>query len=383
MTGRVVGLFAGVGGIEKGLQEAGFEGVHLNEIDDKARAVLARQFPEADLSEDVRAVGSLPEADVLSAGFPCTDISQAGRKVGIRGAQSGLVDEIFKLVSLAQRKPAYIVMENVSYLLNLGRGAGMRHVLDGLEALGYRWAYRVVDARAFGLPQRRQRVVFVASLNDDPRNVLFADDAPDAEYVDNIGPVDESVLYGFYWTEGLRGLGWARDAVPTIKGGSGLGIPSPPAIWDPGTGEVGTLHIEDAERLQGFPAGWTIPDQEEPPKDGVRWRQIGNAVCVPMTAWIGSRLNSPGDVVAGDWDQEWNGGTWPSAAFGQGGKVYRAPVSRSPFRNDYSLRSSLMHPLKPLSYRATTGFLSRARRSKLRFSDGFLPALDEHVLRFN
>lgn len=68
----------------------------------------------------------------------------------------------------------------------------------------------------------------------------------------------QRLAFGFYWTEGTRGLGAAVDAVPTLKGGSTIGIPSPPGILLPG-GRVVTPRIEDAERLQGFEAGWTEP----------------------------------------------------------------------------------------------------------------------------
>jgi len=125
-------------------------------------------------------------------------------------------------------------------MLQLDRGRAMRHLTDALEELGYRWAYRVVDARAFGLPQRRLRVVLLASRTEDPREVLFADDvAPD------LPELDDAELYdcGFYWTEGVRGLGWVVDAVPTLKGGSAVGIVSPPAVrrragYDEGLGIV-------------------------------------------------------------------------------------------------------------------------------------------------
>src|SRR6202044_1167011 len=101
------------------------------------------------------------------------------------------------------------------FMLQLDRGKAMRHLTEMLGALGYRWAYRVVDARAFGLPQRRHRVLMLASRSEDPRPVLFGQDAG--------APAEpEGIDYpcGFYWTEGIRGLGWAIDAVPTIKGGS-------------------------------------------------------------------------------------------------------------------------------------------------------------------
>src|SRR5207248_8666113 len=102
----------------------------------------------------------------------------------------------------------------------------MDYLTTRLEKLGFDWAYRVVDACSFGVPQRRKRVVLVASKSEDPRTVLFADDAGERLF-----SLREDSACGFYWTEGLRGLGWAIDAVPTLKGGSTIGIPSPPAIW--------------------------------------------------------------------------------------------------------------------------------------------------------
>ncbi|MGW9415171.1 DNA cytosine methyltransferase [Arthrobacter cupressi] len=377
---KVAGLFAGIGGLEIGMERAGHRTVLLNEVDPIARAVLSERFPSVRLTQDVRNLRTLPKVDVLTAGFPCTDISQAGRKVGIEGQQSGLVNEIFRLIEAAKQRPEWIVLENVSYLLKLNGGRGLGFVLQALEALGYGWAYRVVDARAFGVPQRRQRVIIVASLSQDPRTVLFSDNDEGPDYDDSVGSVERGSMYGFYWTEGFRGLGWTKDAVPTVKGGSGLGIPSAPAIWDPETGTFGTPSIEDGERLQGFPTGWTELPDFMPRSLGARWKQVGNAVCVPMSEWIGKRLASPGTLVEGNWSTELTGGKWPAAGYGLDGKVYVAPVSTRPFRPEYKIGDFLMHDLKPLSFRAASGFASRAARSTtLRFADGFLDSLDEYI----
>lgn len=375
---RVAGLFAGIGGIEIGLNRAGLRAVYLNEIDEHARVVLRAHFPGVPTSADIREVRRLPRAEVVTAGFPCTDISQAGRKTGIAGAQSGLVNDVFRLLAECRPAPEWLILENVSYMLRLDRGHAMHHIVTAVESLGYRWAYRVVDARSFGLPQRRQRVVFIASRQHDPRTVLFADDAK-TQFDDAIGSVDERCAYGFYWTEGLRGLGWAKDAVPTIKGGSGLGIPSAPAIWYPETGDVGTPQIEDGERMQGLPPDWTLPSVLAGARPGSRWKQVGNAVCVPMSHWVGRRLNEPGNPVAGDWTIPIAGPKWPTAGFGGGGKKWQAPVSSTPYPADYNLRKFLTMPVKPLSAKATAGFLERAGRSKLRFADGFLRSLEDHL----
>jgi DNA (cytosine-5)-methyltransferase 1 len=382
---RVAGLFAGIGGIERGLANEGHRTVLLNEIDAGARAILKAHFgSDLRITKDISDLKRLPQVDLVAAGFPCTDISQAGRKTGIAGPQSGLIRHVWRLIEECRRPPEWLLLENVSYMLSLGKGAGLRHLVNAVERFGYRWAYRVVDARAFGVPQRRQRIIFLASQSNDPREVLFADDSDlESEYDDRIGEVDPSAGYGFYWTEGLRGLGWTKDAVPTIKGGSSLGIPSAPAIWYPDTGEVGTPQIEDAERMQGFPADWTLPAVTEGNgpfrKNGTRWKYVGNAVCVPMSQWIGERLRSPGTPVDGDWSQTVSPGRWPRAAYGGAGKAWLAPVSTRPRQEPFGLRKFLELPLSPLSARATAGFLSRTRRGKLRFSHGFIEGLERHL----
>src|SRR5581483_4102304 len=173
-------------------------------------------------------------------------------------------------------------------MLQLERGRAMRHLVDTLEELGFTWAYRVVDAISFGLPQRRRRVLLLASRTEDPRPVLLSQDA--GEPLDRMTP---RTACGFYWTEGTRGLGWAVDAVPTLKGGSTIGIPSPPGIRFV-DGFIGLPDIRDAERLQGFEAGWTQPAlQDGTRRDGVRWKLVGNAVSVPVSRWVGERLNDP------------------------------------------------------------------------------------------
>lgn len=374
------GLFAGIGGIELGLEAAGFRTELLCEIDPDAIAVLEARFPGVELAADVRGLKGLPKVDVLAAGFPCQDLSQAGTKAGIEGSQSSLVSEVFRLCQPSVSRPTWLMLENVSYMLRLDRGRAMTQLVRELEDLGFQWGYRVVDARAFGIPQRRQRVLFVASASEDVRGVLFADDSCSPEYNDTIGAVDPTRGYGFYWTEGLRGLGWAQDAVPTVKGGSRLGIPSPPAVWLPDEGFFGTPSIEDAERLQGFDPGWTKPALALNGRRGNRWRLVGNAVCVPMASWLGRRLVDPGEMALPQ-RPLWGGDRWPTAAWGANGEAYAVDATMRPAAAQFSIRSFLREPLQPLSAKATAGFLSRARRGKLRFADGFLDGLQAHLDR--
>lgn len=380
---KTVGLFAGIGGIELGFERAGHSTALLCEVDPFASAVLAARFEDVTNHPDVTTLDALPDCDVLSAGFPCQDLSQAGRTAGISGSQSGLVGHVFRLLDGAERPPTWLVLENVPFMLQLERGEAMRYLVEELGRRGWRWAYRVVDAQAFGLPQRRRRVIFLASQTEDPRTVLFEGSKPRLEV-----PYTEASACGFYWTEGLRGLGWAVEAVPTLKGGSGLGIASPPAIWDMETDSIFTPDIRDAERLQGFPAYWTEPALDiERARGNPRWKLVGNAVSVRVAAWLGDRLAKyTGDTWIGDHEHLAAGSRWPDAAWGEGAgegavvcsvEVTQWPVAAQPER----LSEFLKYDRHELSFRASRGFLRRTQRAKLRFENDFLEAVAAHVER--
>lgn len=371
---RVAGCFAGVGGIELGLHRNGHETVILSELDPAAQEVLKSRFPDTPLVGDIRKLERLPACDLISAGFPCQDLSQCGKTAGVSGSKSSLVNEVFRLIDQSKRKPNWVLLENVPFMLSLESGRAMRLITEELTKRGYRWAYRTVNARAFGIPQRRLRVVFLASLSADPREVLFADDAPVPE------ECESPTAYGFYWTEGNAGLGWASDCVPTLKSGSTIGIPSPPAIWVPSERRIATIDIRDAERLQGFPVNWTKPAMEQSARPGVRWRLVGNAVCVRVASWVGRRLAVPGKVVCREGDALQTGRRWPSAAYGKEHEVREILASKWPVaRPQPALLDFLRFPLRPLSARATAGFLSRARKSALRFDGRFLDDVEYYL----
>lgn len=372
---RVAGLFAGIGGIELGLQGVGMHTELLCEWWAPARAVLGHRFPDVPIAPDVRDLAELPPVDLVTAGFPCTDLSLAGSMKGIRGEASGLVGEVFRL--LRDRRVPWVLLENVRNMLVLDGGRAMNVLVAELEALGYQWAYRLVDSRFTGVPQRRQRVILLASTEGDPREVLFADEAgePDAGYF-------HDDMYGFYWTEGRRGLGWARDAVPTLKGGSTIGIPSPPAIWNRSAqrGErIVTPTLEATERLQGFCAGWTERAGAEAGQKGARWKLVGNAVTVGVSEWVAGRLVSP---VAFDTQAHRlsDSASWPTAAFGSGAMRWSVDSSMWPLRRTYThLRDIVEGGATPLSTRATSGFLDRATRSQINFDARFLDDVAEHI----
>lgn len=369
---RAVGLFSGIGGLELGLQRAGIETDLLCEFWEPAASTLRRHF-EGPVVGDIRDLPSLPRVDVVTAGFPCTDLSQVGRTAGITGDESGLVNEVFRLID--QAPPTWVVLENVPNMLSLHGGAPIRSITEWFDDHGWHWAYRTVDAQHFGVRQRRRRVFIVASMTEDPRTVLFADEGALPQVA------GRHAAYGFYWTEGNRGLGWGEGVTPTLKGGSRVGIASPPAVWRVGEvagHAIARPSVEVGERLQGFRAGWT----SHVAKEGVRWKLVGNAVTVPVAKWIGSRLAAPGEMVEVERRLLVIGSRWPAAAARVGG-VYEAwKLSERPvvLRQRLTLDRVLsLYGASPLSLGATRGFAERFKASQLRSRPGFVAALDAHI----
>ena len=379
------GLFSGCGGFELGFSRAGFDNLAVAEIDLHACAVLDAHFDSPNLG-DVRGIPSLPShTDVVAAGFPCTDLSQAGRKAGLYGDHSSLALELVRMMIGGAHRPPVIVLENVTNMLSLGKGSAMEGLLQPFESLGYRWAYRKVNAQAWGLPQRRERVLFVLSNDDavDPCRVLFADDAgkPTRPKMDRW----HERAFGFSWTEGNAGAGYAFNGTGPLRVGSGFGIPTPPAIVLT-DGRIVTPGIRDAERLQGFDADWTEPADHVggPGRQGARWRLAGRAIPPVMAEWVAKRLVEQGDVVCPDSKRTIvDGKSWPGAGYGQAGRRIAVEASTYPVCEE---RPDLQNWLdlaeaKDLSARATKGFLKRYTNGKLKKVPSFICALSNHVHR--
>lgn len=383
---RAAALFAGIGGIELGFERALGDELETSmfcEWWSPAQAVLRARFPGVEVHPDVRELSSLPgDVNLVTAGFPCTDLSQAGRTAGIDGKNSGLVRHVFEALKASKRDATLptLVIENVPNMLRLDRGRAMQYLVEELELLGYEWAYRVVDSRFTGVPQRRRRVLLVASIDLDPRAVLFGDDAGGL-------PVDDLTedAFGFYWTEGRTGLGWAMDAVPTLKGGSTIGIPSPPAVWVPSADagrKIVKPSIEDAEAMQGFDRGWTDVEELGPRRHGARWKMVGNAVTVDVARWLGGRLATPSLAEREYRRWEFSGGAWPDAAWGRRGEIWSVPgLSEFPVRNEYQHLADVIDfaVAEPLSHRGTAGFWSRLQQSNLGRHPGFRTDIEAHA----
>lgn len=342
---RVVSLFSGIGGFDLGFERTGMQVIGVCEIDKHAQTVLQRRFPDATLHTDVRSVHyDRGTVDLICGGFPCQDISVAGKRAGLAGNRSGLWYEFARIID--ETEPSWVVIENVPGLFSSAGGRDFTTIIQWLANRGYGVGWRVLDAQGFGLAQRRKRVFIVASFGS-PRGctVLLEPESLRGNYSKSrsAGKDDSRAVAKCLTSHGQRGDWESENIIPyaiqgSIMSGSG-DINAPLAIsinenhpkWDisivtnrpeqvlwemchtdnptricpdqetsptlvsrMGTGGnqvpligVRRLTPTECERLQGFPDGWT-----EGQSDTQRYKQLGNAVAVPVAEWIGRRILS-------------------------------------------------------------------------------------------
>lgn len=292
-------FFAGIGGFDLGFERAGFETVWQCEISEFCQQVLYKHWPNVPKALDIRSVDAseIPEADLWAGGFPCQDISLArmGPRSGLRGSQSGLFFEFARL--LEARRPNSVIIENVAGLLSSNQGRDFALVVRTLADLGYGVAWRVLDSRHFGVPQSRKRVFILGTLGapEAAAEVLFEPECGDRDFekgrqngAKSVSPFTISVgdpqrgfvkkLAHCLYAESARhtGTDWSRNYVSYPDG------------------DVRRITPLEAERLQGFPDGWTdlrdyIADVGK--LDSARYHACGNAVTVNVIEWIGERLS--------------------------------------------------------------------------------------------
>jgi DNA (cytosine-5)-methyltransferase 1 len=177
-----VSLFAGIGGFDLAMQRQGVKVVASVEIDKRCNQVLAQHFPDVKQFTDVTEVkgedlinaGFTPSKGIITGGFPCQDLSVAGKRAGLVGQRSGLFWEIARLVEETQTE--YFIIENVPGLLSSNNGKDFGVVIGTMADLGYSLSWRVLDAQYFGVPQRRKRVFIVGRRGADstsPAEILF------------------------------------------------------------------------------------------------------------------------------------------------------------------------------------------------------------------
>lgn len=156
-------LFSGCGAMDLGLEWAGFECKWQVEINEFAREILGRHWPRVPKHGDISGIsgGQLERVDLIAGGFPCQDLSCAGKQAGIDGSRSGLWAQFFRLIG--DLRPRYVLIENVTGLLG---NEPMRRVLGDLSSIGFDAEWKVLRASDFGAPHERERVFVLAYPNE-------------------------------------------------------------------------------------------------------------------------------------------------------------------------------------------------------------------------
>lgn len=306
-----IDLFAGIGGIRMGVEKVGGKCVFSSEINEKAAKVYEKNFGENPLS-DVRQIDSttLPDFDLLCAGFPCQPFSICGKKKGFEDTRGTLFFDICRIID--DKKPKVVFLENVKHLIHHNKGQTLKIILENLENLGYKTTYSLLNAKDFGIPQNRERIIIVASLKNNfnfsllpfkqPQNLEHYLDLKgefeildESEYtlLENTKKQDSGLIFCGYrnkgiWKKGIREntLHLSRvhrqpNRIYSIKGVHPT-IPSQESsgrffIYIPQLDIVRKLTINECYRIMGFPDNF-IKDENL----AESYKQIGNSVCVPM-----------------------------------------------------------------------------------------------------
>ena len=321
MTLRYLSICSGIEAATAAWHPLGWQPAGFAEIDRFPSAVLAHHYPQVQNHGDFTTIQADQlggPVDLLVGGTPCQSFSVAGLRGGLDDDRGNLA---LQFACLAQRvQPRWVLWENVPGVLSSNGGRDFGAILGGLEQLGYGWAYRVLDAQYFGVPQRRRRVFVVGCLGDYRRAaaVLFerhslqGHSAPSRKAGQTAPTIPSRRTGGgglgtdFDCDGGLvaqclsTGTGRRYDPetetliAHTLKGegfdasedGTGRGVPYLFA-----SAAVRRLTPRECERLQGFPDDYTlIPWRGGVAADGPRYKALGNSMAVPVMRWIGERI---------------------------------------------------------------------------------------------
>ena len=310
---KVASLFSGIGGFEKGILQAdpNTKIVFSSEIDKYARQIYTKNYgvePHGDITKINAA--DVPDHDILCGGFPCQDVSIAGKRAGLCGERSGLFFEIVRI--LREKQPKLVLLENVTGLLSSNRGWDFARVLIELEDVGYDCEWQVFNTKAF-LPQNRERVFIVGHLGGFGGGKIFPITTNDRS-VDDVQGQYTNCLTSRY--EGAQATGsyiieseldaqiTCHSTLPrsskTGKGGTGhlqrndgitYCIDAANNVAVELDTKIRRLTPVEVERLQGFPDFWTAEGIDSKGNivkisDTQRYRCLGNAVTTTVTQFI-------------------------------------------------------------------------------------------------
>ena len=305
---KVGSLFSGIGGIDLGFEQAGFEIAWANDMDASACKTYRHNLPYTRLIEgDVRDIDprTLPDIDVLVAGFPCQPFSIMGYRRGFKDPRGNLFFEISRFIDI--KRPRVVFLENVRNLMEHDDGKTFLVIYNTLAQFGYSVKYKVIDATDVNIPQNRARIFIVAFLNiEDCDRFAFPEALPLKATIEDI--LDRSVKHDdiYYYSSSSRyfkelnakivdktgiyriddsGVAMRKwEICPTLKANMGTYPDRVPIIRD----DFGIRKLTPMECLafQGFPKeyifrGITINDA---------YKQCGNTVCVPLIRKIATKL---------------------------------------------------------------------------------------------
>lgn len=266
---KYISCFSGIGGLE-----ASHAPELFCEIDENAIRVLNKQYPNVPVWTDICTLKP-PTAEVVAGGWPCQDLSIAGKQEGLKGLRSGLLRELTRVAREADAST--IVAENVTNLLRMRGGEEFEATIQEFVRSGFTFvSWRVLNARQFGLPQNRSRLIIIASKNLRVAKSLFREIIPNRPIIDS---AREDEAAGFYWTAGTHSINYTKGYVPTIKIGSSIGIASPPAVHYQNV--VRLLSPTEALALQGFQIKETLF-----PTKAAAYKAAGNAVAKDIGRWV-------------------------------------------------------------------------------------------------
>ena len=265
----------------------------FSEVDPFCCELLRKRYSSVENLGDATAIQSAPAIDLLVGGTPCQSFSIQGLRRGMDDARGNLLAHFCRI--LGKVRPRWIVWENVPGVMSTNGGRDFGSLLGALDEFGYGWCYRVLDARYFGLAQRRKRVFVVGHFRDwrSAAAVLLeqrgtGEHCPAPEEISEEDPARLSLFAGD------RTWGWTGDETPKFgyeitptlrayQGGEGVGVLR--------NGVMRRLTVKEWERLQGFPDGYTaIEFNGKPASDKQRTTALGNSFPVPVLRWIGERI---------------------------------------------------------------------------------------------
>lgn len=308
---KCASFFAGVGGIDLGFEQAGFEIVYANEFDvDACKTYSANHKISVDC-RDIRKVkaSELPNFNVMLAGFPCQPFSIAGYREGFEDKKDR-GNLFFELIRIAKaKKPKVIFLENVKNLVTHDNGNTMSVILNELEKLGYQYYYKVLNTSKYGnIPQNRERIYIVAIRTKKKIMFSFPNEIPlNVSIKDIINDKKEKDCYYYnekfgYFHELQNSMKnpntiyqWRRKYVrenkhnlcPTLTANMGTGGNNVPIVLT--KYGIRKLTPKECFLFQGFPKGFVLPNDLS---DYKLWKQAGNSVSVPVIKRIAENIRN-------------------------------------------------------------------------------------------